>query len=79
MAMNGKITLVSNQKGGEISTPAVAKGTTVDKMLYAQYGASVDPDKYMVTVNGAVVKDLASCKLADEDFVVISPKNIKGN
>jgi len=79
MAMNGTITLVSNQKGGEISTPTIAKGTTVDKMLYAQYGASVDPDKYMVTVNGETIKDMASCTLADKDFVVISPKNIKGN
>ena len=78
MSMNGKITLVSNQRNGEITEPVVAKGTTVDKMLYAAYGASVDPGKYMVTVAGEVVEDLAAHVLKDGDFVVISPKNVKG-
>lgn len=79
MAMNGTVTLVSNQNGGQISTPTVAKETTLKEMLYAEYGASVDPEKFMVTVAGAVVENLATYKLRNGDFVVISPKYIKGN
>ena len=79
MAMNGTITLVSGQKGGQITKPQIAKGTTVKEILFAEYGASVDPDKHMVTIGGAVVKDFSKAVLKDKDFVVVSPKNIKGN
>lgn len=79
MSMNGKITLVSNHKDGKISYPTVARGTTLRDILYAALGADVDPDKYQVTVGGSVVTKMADCKLKDKDFVVISPKNVKGN
>jgi len=80
MAMNGTITLVSNQNSGQVSTPQIAKGTTVKDVLYSEYGASVDPDKFMVNINGGdAITDLAGCKLKDKDFVVVSPKNLKGN
>jgi sulfur carrier protein ThiS len=81
MAMNGTITLVSNRDGGKSTNPTVAKGTTVKSMLYAEWGASVDPDKHMVVLNGKVVPSdkLDSTTLKDGDFVMITPTQIKGN
>jgi Na+-transporting NADH:ubiquinone oxidoreductase subunit NqrA len=79
MAMNGKVTLVRNDQDGKCTEHTVAKGTTAKDLLYSVYGAGVDPDKYMVTVKGVPVKDIGTAKLSNGDFIVISPKNVKGN
>ena len=78
MAMNGKITLVSNKSNGQITEPTIAVGTTLKEVLAAELGL-VDPDKYQFVVNGEAIKDPSGCQLKDGDFVVISPTNYKGN
>ena len=81
MAMNGTITLVSNRDDGRMTKPTIAKNTTVKEMLFAEMGASVDPDKHRVMINGKTIEGsaLSTTNLKNKDFVVISPLNVKGS
>jgi hypothetical protein len=81
MARNGTITLVSNAGGGRTTKPTIAVGTTLKELLYAEYGADVDPDKYQFIVGGQIIAaaKTGACKLKDKDFVVVVPMNVKGN
>jgi len=78
MALNGTITLVSNANGGEITKPRVATGTNLQTLIAAEFGLDgVDPEKFQFVVNGTVAD--MNTKLKDGDFIVISPKAVKGN
>ena len=78
MAMNGKITLVSNKDKGTCKRVTIESGMTAKEVIYAHMGA-IDSKEFAVTVQGVTVKDPSKYKLRDGDLVVISPTNVKGN
>ena len=65
MAMNGKVTIVTNKGGGN------TKEITIPKQM------TVDPDKYTITVAGDVVKNPKTKQVNGGDFIIISPAQVK--
>ena len=80
MAMNGKITLVSHKGNGSTREVTVAIGMTVREVLFAELDIT-DPDKLVVVVDGQALpqKEWATATLRDGAFVIIVPKDTKGN
>jgi len=78
MAMNGTITLVSNKDDGRTTKPQIPVGMTIRELIAAELGM-VDPDKFQINVNGQTVTDRDSVSLQDGDFVIVIPKQVKGN
>ena len=78
MAMNGTITLVSNKDDGRTTKPQIPAGMTIRELIAAELGM-VDPDKFQINVNGKTVTDRDSVSLQDGDFVIVIPKQVKGN
>ena len=78
MGMNGKITLVSSKGTGSVKEIQIVEGMTAKEVIFAELGM-VDPETFAITVQGKEIKDLSRCKLHDEDFVIITPTNVKGS
>lgn len=77
MAMNGTITLVSNKGSGSTRSVSVPVGATASEIFHAELGVE-DPEKFSVWINGAICNDVKATVLKDGDFVVITPKTVKG-
>jgi hypothetical protein len=78
MAMNGEITLVSNKGSGSTRKVKIASGANASEILAGEMGVEVDPEKYSVWVNGKSCTDLRNTPLGNGDFVIITPRNLKG-
>lgn len=76
--MNGEITLVSNKGSGSSRKVQIVVGMTAQEVLFAELGIT-DPSKLMVLVQGKEVTKPDTHKLKNGDFVIIVPKNVKGN
>ena len=78
MGMNGNIFLISNSTSGSSSKQVqIAEGMTAQEAIYADLG-TVDLSKRTVLVNGTLVEEPSEYVLSTGDFVVVSPKNLKG-
>ena len=77
MSMNGTITLVSNKGQGSTRSVSIPAGATAAEIFHAELGVE-DPDKYSVWVNGAICGSPKDTILKDGDFVVITPRQVKG-
>lgn len=77
MGMNGHVRVVCNETGGGFPKKVqIGSGATLGEVFTAELGHQ-DADKYTILLNGeAADKDTV---LTDEDRIIITPTNVKGN